>query len=145
MRMRQLSDHLRAPKEEGGQGFTEDMIRDVLADFPKNGLEHMNGAVFDEDLEHALEGVGTGGTNVYREMLQSKDRHKQAHDERRERRERRDFLKRFPEAARLEGRPGDFANFGDREPLAYDEQQSTADDDARFNEWFPGAARIRCE
>jgi hypothetical protein len=65
---------------------------------------------------------------------------KLALDAKRERRERRDFLKRFPEAARLESRPGDFANFGDQpEPLAMDEADA---DDSEFFKMFPDARRI---
>lgn len=130
-------------------GYSEDQLREEIVQFPRNGLEHL-GRALDEDAESVLEELGLMGGGplpAYRDK--ATDRKRRAHDRKlaldakRERLERRDFLKRFPEAARLESRPGDFANFGDQpppEPLAMDDQQSDGDDH-RFEAWF-GASRI---
>ena len=129
-RMRQLYDHMTAPREEGGQGWAHDDVMDVLRDFPKNGLEHMNAAVFDEDLEELM-GMGGTATSVYEHEPKAKDRRKMAKDAR--------LATKHFGLDRLQERRGEMTRWGDREPLAYDERSSDAA--AEVDAWF-GTGRI---
>ena len=131
-RMSQLADHLLAPKEEGGQGWDKETVRNVLADFPKTGLEHLGGAL-DEDLE-GLIGMGGEALPLYedKDMMQTKDKKRMAKDAR--------LMATQLGLDRLSPRRGEMTNWGDQElPLAMDDAAS--DFAAEVDRWF-GTGRI---
>jgi hypothetical protein len=113
-----------AEKGRDEWGWDEEQVRREIARFPRNGLHHMNAAVFGEDAEAVLKELGMG----------SKDRKRMAKDA-----AHRRFDEWYPDAARLRGSPSDMANYGDREPLAMDEM--SAEEADRFEAWY-GASRI---
>ncbi len=143
--MKGLADHC-----IGEKGWSVNDVRTMFEhpDFlPKSGIETggAGGGALAEDIDwtmEQLEGVGTGGTNIYREMPQSKDRKRRmAKDRQRKLALDRDFNERFPGLSS----PRDMSHrYGDREPeppLALDEQQNAEDYD-RANAWF-GLDRIK--
>jgi hypothetical protein len=134
-RMKELGRRLMDEK-----GFTLDQVRDLLRhpDFPQNALGESRSEQITEDAEVVLKDlVGMGGGP----LTEARDRRKMAKDAA----HRRRFNRMFPDAQRLEPRPGDFANYGDQpEPtLAMDEQSDGAD--GRFAEWYPMLANLRVE
>jgi DNA-binding transcriptional MerR regulator len=134
-RMKELGRRLMDEK-----GFTLDQVKSLLRhpDFPQNALGESRSEQITEDAEVVLKDlVGMGGGP----LTEARDRRKMAKDAA----HRRRFNRMFPDAQRLEPRPGDFANYGDQpEPtLAMDEQSDGAD--GRFAEWYPMLANLRVE
>ena len=133
-RMRQLADHLTTARDAGGQGLSHNDAAEILRDFPRNELEHMNASVFDEDLESVMERLtGMGGSSTTGYPPKAGDRRKRARD----RKQANDAFG----LGRLEGRASDMCRYGDQEPpaLAYDERSSDAA--AEVDSWF-GTGRI---
>ena len=138
-------------------GWSHDQIHEMLKAWPlpKNALEGgMGGELAGDDEERAAlaedidwtmaQLTGEGGSSTtgpgYEDSPKAGDK-RRAHDRKLalDAKRERNFLRRFPEAARLQARPGDFCNFGDRqpEPLAMDEA-----DDSEFFKMFPMARRL---
>ncbi len=111
--MKKIADWLSTEK-----GLDEFEIAASLADFPKNGIEHVGGAV-DDDLERVM-----------------KDRRRRMATDAKQKRQA--FDSRYPQAARLSGTALE-TSYGDPIPSrrAVD---SSADG---FNDRFPEAARIK--
>ena len=135
-RMRQLADHLTTARDAGGQGLSHNDAAEILRDFPRNELEHMNASVFDEDLESVMEKLtGMGGTSTTGYPPKAGDRRKMAKDAR--------LATKHFGLDRLEGRSNEMLRYGDRaEPLAMDEATESANADS-FAAFFPDAARIK--
>ena len=140
-------------------GWSHDQIHEMLKAWPlpKNALEGgVCGELAGDDEERAalaedidwtmaqLTGEGASSTTGpgYEDSPKAGDK-RRAHDRKLalDAKRERNFLRRFPEAARLQARPGDFCNFGDRqpEPLAMDGADA---DDSEFFKMFPEARRL---
>jgi hypothetical protein len=131
------------------KGLSKNQISDAMRDFPLTyGLEHLDEGALDEDFERVMADLPRNAING--EMGGQLSTAERAHDRRvaMDARNTADYLRRFPEAARLFG----------HSPLESGIPTSTADEIVRhsqqrrkiamdeswddFNKRFPGAARI---